>query len=245
MSKKLQMILLALGLSVAIAFTGCSDDDDEVTVTPPNAPTGVTVTIASPTVVTIAWTASVLDEDPDNYAIERRTAEGDWGEIGSVGPSIATYNDNTIEMGSGTTYLYRVGAHNAGGTTYSSSATVTIETFNQLLLGFWNALDAVNQTGADSSIVIFDYNETMGGNIYRRTDFYDTLDDEDVEEGIYSATETEISWTALRINGEAADTTYTWDYSLAGSGQTMTIEYDWGEGAFDVDFIFVPPPPVD
>lgn len=246
MNNKLLKILLALSLLAAVFVVGCSDDDDDATtITPPNAPTGVTATIASPTVVTIAWIASALDEAPDGYKIERRTAETEWSELGSVDDATTTYNDNTIEMGVGATYLYHVGAYNDGGTTYSASATVTTETFTQLLLGTWNALDAVNQTGADSSSIVFDYNQSMGGNIYRRTDFYESLDEEDVEEGIYSATGTEISWTALRINGVNVDTSYAWNYDMAASGLTMTVEYDYGEGPFDVDFVFVQPPPVD
>jgi hypothetical protein len=242
MNKKLQMILLALGLAVAVFIVGCSKDSTSPTVTAPNAPTGVTATITSPTTVRIDWTASALDEAPNGYAIERRTAaESNWSEIGSVGVSVATYNDNTIARGSGTTYLYRVGAYNDGGSTYSSSATVTVKTFTELLDGTWDALDALNQTGADSSSIIFDYNQTQGGFIYRRTDWYQPLDSEDIEEGIYSATATTITWTALRINGASADTSYTWNYDMVASGLTMSVEYDWGEGAFDVDFIYVTP----
>jgi hypothetical protein len=240
MNKKLLMILLALGLSVIFALVGCdsNNNDNTPTVTAPAAPTGVTATIVSPTVVRVDWTASVLDEAPDGYKIERRTAEGSWGEIGSVGDSVETYNDNNqAAMGSGTTYLYRVGAYNAGGTTYSSTATVTLETFTELLDGTWNALDAINQTGADSSSIIFDYVQAQGGFIYRRTDY--------IEEGLYTATGTAITWSALRINGVAADTSYTWNYNMATSGLTMTVEYNYGEGPFDVDFIFVNPPPVN
>jgi hypothetical protein len=246
MNKKLLLILLALSLTTAVFVVGCSsDDNNDPTVTAPNAPTGVTATIVSPTTVRIDWTASVLDEAPNGYSIGRRTAEGDWSEIGSVGVSVTTYNDNTIDRGSGTTYLYRVGAYNDGGSTFSTTATVTVKTFNELLDGAWDALDAINQTGADSSSIIFDYSSTQGGYIYRRTDWYDSMDSEDIEEGIYSATATTITWSALRINGVAADTSYTWNYDMAASGLTMSVEYDWGETPFDVDFIYVTPPPVD
>ncbi|MBU0693002.1 fibronectin type III domain-containing protein [bacterium] len=246
MSKKLQMILLVLGLSVVIAFTGCSsDDDDEPTVTAPTAPSNISATTTGPTTITVGWTAS-LDDAPDGYKVERRLAETDWDSLGSVAASVTTYGDNTVEFGSGTTYIYRVGAYNAGGTTYSGQATATAYTHNELLFGAWNAVDPSQLGEIDSASVEFAYQESLGGYIYRRYEYREGLDAEDIEEGTYDADGTEITWTAVRINGETINPpdVYTWNYSMETTGETMTVEYDWGT-PFDVDYEKIPEPPVD
>jgi hypothetical protein len=198
--------------------------------------------VIAPFVVAVGWTAS-LDDAPDGYVVERRDGEGVWSQLADLDVEMTSYNDSSITAGG--IFEYRVGAFNTGGTSYNTTYP-TVSTIDHLLLGFWNAPDALNQTGADSSSIIFDYNADFGGFIYRRTDYYDSIDSEDIEEGVYTADGLAITWTAVRVNGDnVTPFTYSWNYSMDPSGEAMTVEYDWGEGAFDVDFVYVPPPPVD
>lgn len=241
MNKKLQMILLALGLSVAIAFTGCSSDDDEDTVTAPSAPDNVAAILISPTVVTVSWTAA-LDDAPTSYIIGRRTAESDWIELANVATSVTSYNDSTVA--GGYLYSYRVGASNSGGVTYATT-TPNIATYNQSLLGLWNATDAIGQIGTDSSTFTFRWNEATSAFEYRRLDYYESLDDTDWDAGTFDAVATSIVFTVQAVNGSFVDSTYTWNYDLNSNGEDLTIEYNYGEGAFDVDFELVPEPPVE
>ena len=246
MSKKLQMIMLVLGLSIVIAFTGCSsDDDDTPIVTPPSAASNVSATVTGPTTVSIAWTAS-LDDAPDGYTIERRLAETEWAELGSVEADITTYDDPTVEFGSGLTYIYHVGAYNTGGTTFSGEVTATVATHQELLMGnggTWNATDPVGDVGTDSSTFTFRLNASVFE--YRRLDYYSPIDDTDWDAGTYTADGDSIYFTVQAINGVPADSTYTWNYDLNTNGEELTVEYDYGEGPFDVDFELVPAPPVD
>jgi chitodextrinase len=93
--------------------------------TPPSAPTGLTATAASPTQVTLAWTASTDNVGVTGYRVERCQGAGctNFAQVGT--PTATSYSDTGLSPS--TTYRYRVRAVDAAGnlSAYSSIATVT------------------------------------------------------------------------------------------------------------------------
>ena len=90
-------------------------------VAPPAAPSGLVATAVSSRQVDLAWQAGTGNET--RYTIERSVG-GPFSVIGSVSADLRNYSDTAAQAG--TTYGYRVQAHNGGGDSgYSNVATVT------------------------------------------------------------------------------------------------------------------------
>jgi hypothetical protein len=76
----------------------------------PAAPTGLTATAVSSSVIALQW--HDLSPNEDGFLIER-SAEGTvFAEIGSVGVDVTTFND---DAGPSASFVYRVRAHNMAG----------------------------------------------------------------------------------------------------------------------------------
>ena len=92
-------------------------------VPPPPAPTGLTASPVSSTLIDLAWT-DVAGEQ--GYKIERKLATAStWTEIGQTAANGATYADSS-GLQAGTSYNYRVRAFTSGGNSaYSNTATAT------------------------------------------------------------------------------------------------------------------------
>ena len=244
MNKKLLLIMLALSLTAAVFVTGCSSDDDTTTTNPPAAPTNVAAGLIAPTVARITWTASVLDDAPDGYRIDRRVNEGEWSELATVSTSVTSYNDSSLAFGSGNDYQFRVGAYNAGGTTYGTTPpSITLDTYQELLLGAWDATNSFETVGSDSSSLTFQYNTSNSHYEYRRVDYYDTIDSDQWDAGTYTTDGTAIVFNVQVVDGVPTDSTYTWDYTPYIDGETMTVVHDYGTGTtWDVNYELVSPP---
>ena len=82
---------------------------------PPTAPTGLTATAASSSVINLSWTDNSTDET--GFSIERKTgASGTYGQIVTVGANVKSYS--STGLASSTIYYYRIRAMN--GSAYSA-----------------------------------------------------------------------------------------------------------------------------
>ena len=90
---------------------------------PPLAPNGLSAAAASATQINLSWTDN--SDNETTFNVERKIGGGVYAEIGTVAAGVTTYNDYGLTTG--TTYYYRVRAHNAVGysTSYSNEAYAT------------------------------------------------------------------------------------------------------------------------
>ena len=95
-------------------------------IAPPLAPNKLTAAITSSSSASLTWTDNSTNED--GFKIERKTINGTYSLVGSVGENVTTYNDATLTPG--TSYIYRIFSYNKGGNsiTYSNEATATTYT---------------------------------------------------------------------------------------------------------------------
>ena len=92
-----------------------------VDASPPSAPTGLTGTAQSATVVSLSWTAAVDNNGVTSYDVQRNGTT-----IGSTGSPATSYLDTTAAPS--TTYSYAVIARDAAGNASSPSAPATVTT---------------------------------------------------------------------------------------------------------------------
>lgn len=94
------------------------------TLAAPTAPTGLTAAATGKNVINLTWTDNANNES--GFYIERckGTTCTKFAQIASVGANTTTYANSGL--GGGTTYKYRIRAHNAAGTSsYSNTASAT------------------------------------------------------------------------------------------------------------------------
>jgi subtilisin family serine protease len=88
------------------------------------APTNLVASSKLPSEVSLSWTDNATGED--GYTIERKTGDGDYAQVQTLGPDAATYSDSGLSPS--TTYTYRVRAFNNIGESLDgpgNEATVT------------------------------------------------------------------------------------------------------------------------
>ena len=90
---------------------------------PPDSPTGLTVTIASPTRVTLNWNDNSANET--SFKIERKDGLAAFAPLVDTLPSVTTYDDTTVS--SGINYTYRVKAYNSNSPATKDSPGYTNE----------------------------------------------------------------------------------------------------------------------
>ncbi|MGZ5441082.1 MAG: NF038122 family metalloprotease [Thermoanaerobaculia bacterium] len=89
---------------------------------PPAAPSALTATGTSPSVIRLAWQDNSSDED--EFRIERRNANGSFTDIGSVAAGATAFDAGGFTAGG--TATFRVRARNAAGNSgYTGEATAT------------------------------------------------------------------------------------------------------------------------
>lgn len=106
-----------------ICSFNCNDKKKQYTCTTnpaPSVPTNVKATAASPTSITVTWTAV---SGATSYTVYGGTASGSLAQIGTSASATFTHNNLTAA----TTYYYAVDAKNASGTS-AKSATVNAKT---------------------------------------------------------------------------------------------------------------------
>lgn len=88
---------------------------------PPAAPGGVAASALSSTQVRVTWVDAATNEA--GYRVERAIGSGAFAEVAALGAGATSHTDGTVAPS--TTYVYRVVAHNAAGTTPSATVSVT------------------------------------------------------------------------------------------------------------------------
>jgi hypothetical protein len=88
----------------------------------PAAPTGLAAQAISPTQVELRWQDNSAAET--GFGIWRKSGTSDWQRVGVAAPSATRYEDRSV--GSNTTYISRIRAHNnAGASAWSNEVRVT------------------------------------------------------------------------------------------------------------------------
>jgi hypothetical protein len=96
----------------------CDDGGGEAS--PPDAPTDVSVEAVTGG-AHLTWVDA--SDDEDEFAIERKGPSGAFEEIDTVPFDTAQYHDATATTGM---WVYRIGARNDAGESWSSEVSVTI-----------------------------------------------------------------------------------------------------------------------
>ena len=127
-------------LSVVLFFIGCSTNNNGTVTVIPIAPTNLTGTVISTTQINLSWIDNATNED--GYKVERKTGNGNYAVIGSMGANLSTYSD--LGLTTNTTYTYRVYAYNSAGNSLQYSNELTLTTQDSIpswltngLVGYW------------------------------------------------------------------------------------------------------------
>ncbi|MEQ6902448.1 LamG-like jellyroll fold domain-containing protein, partial [Nocardioides sp. YIM 152588] len=122
--------------------------------TPPTAPSGLTVTVGSSTLLNVAWTASTDDVGVDSYVVERcqGTACATFDPVAT--PTATSYADGDVVPDA--SYSYRVMAVDAAGnasdySAVASASTPPAPTGPPGLVAGWSFDEASGSTVADLS----------------------------------------------------------------------------------------------
>src|SRR5271165_3315280 len=96
--------------------------------TPPTAPTNLTGTAASSTLINLSWTASTDNVGVTGYKVERCSGAACANLVQIAAPTTTTFNDTGLAAS--TSYSYRVRANDAAGnnSAYSNTASATTQT---------------------------------------------------------------------------------------------------------------------
>jgi chitodextrinase len=127
----LHFALAVLAVVCALTLSGCSgggySNQQTQDTTLPTAPAGLTATVASPTQINLAWTASTDNVAVTGYKVERCTGAGCSTFAQVATPSGTTFNDTGLTAS--TAYSYRVRANDAAGnnSSYSNTASATTQ----------------------------------------------------------------------------------------------------------------------
>lgn len=88
----------------------------------PSAPSGLGATQVSSSEIDLVWTDN--SDDETGFKIERKESGGSYSQIDTVGSNVTSYSDSGLD--SGTTYYYKIRAHNAyGNSAYSNEDSAT------------------------------------------------------------------------------------------------------------------------
>ena len=110
----------------------------------PNAPSALSASASSASVIQLAWTDN--SDNETSFRIERKAGSGAFSEIGTVNANSTSYTDNELQPN--TAYSYRVRAKNAvGNSGYTNTATAT--TNNTLP----NAPSALSASASSASVI--------------------------------------------------------------------------------------------
>jgi subtilisin family serine protease len=88
------------------------------------APTGLAASSTLPSEVSLSWTDNATGED--GYTIERKTGDGDYGQLKTLGPDATSFTDTGLSPS--TTYTYRVRAFNNIGHSMDGAGSVATVT---------------------------------------------------------------------------------------------------------------------
>jgi len=120
--------IFAYLLGAFLVFSCSNSDDNPSTEIVPLSPTELTGSLTGNTQATLNWTDNSTNET--GFKIERKTGNGNYELLTTVGSDITSYTDN--DLVASTMYTYRVLAYNSVGSssTYSNQVTITISSAN-------------------------------------------------------------------------------------------------------------------
>jgi hypothetical protein len=93
-----------LFITAAFFFLSCSTNNNGTVIVVPLAPSNLTGTVVSTTQINLSWTDNATNET--GYKIERKTGNGNYTVVGSMGADLSVFND--LGLTPYTTYTYRV-----------------------------------------------------------------------------------------------------------------------------------------
>jgi len=142
--------------------------------TSPNAPGGLNASDVSSSQINLSWSDNSNDED--GFKIERKSGNGSFSQITTVGNDVTSYNDSGLTAS--TTYTYRVRAYNSSGNSnYSNEAAATTQNSGG---GGGDPTDYVARFSLDNNAN--DATGSHNGTIQNGNDFSSS----DVQEGSHS-----------------------------------------------------------
>lgn len=128
----------------------------------PSAPSGAVATANSATQVTLNWVDNSSNET--GFIIERRTGNGAWAFLNTVGANVSSFVDSTVSAS--TSFTYRVVATNASGNSLASNEAAVTTPAAQPGETSLTSTDIGNPTPAASITTLTagkDFNVTVGG----------------------------------------------------------------------------------
>ncbi|MEI8052370.1 MAG: LamG-like jellyroll fold domain-containing protein [Bacteroidota bacterium] len=131
---------LLILISGVLIFMGCSTNNNGTVTVIPLAPTNLSGSVISTTQINLSWIDNATNED--GYKVERKTGNGNYAVIGSMGANLITYSD--LGLTTNTTYTYRVYAYNSAGNSLPYLNELTLTTQDSIpswltngLVGYW------------------------------------------------------------------------------------------------------------
>jgi chitodextrinase len=129
---------ITLFIGMVMCFLSCTTTNNNTVTVVPLAPSNLTGTVISTTQINLSWTDNATNED--GYEIERKTGNGNYTVVGSMGSDLTTYND--LGLIPNTSYTYRVYAYNSAGNSIQYSNEVTVSTQDSIPSWLTNGLVA-------------------------------------------------------------------------------------------------------
>jgi hypothetical protein len=129
----------------------------------PNAPSGLNISVISPTQINLSWTDNSINEL--EFKIQQAlVAGGPWTDIDSVSANVTTYANTNLSPS--TTYYYRIRSWNLGG----NSAASNVQSTNTP--GIAPTLAGIsNKTVVEGNLLTFTNSATAPANVQSLTDF--------------------------------------------------------------------------
>ncbi len=131
---------LLILISGVLILMGCSTNNNGTVTVIPLAPTNLSGSVISTNQINLSWTDNATNED--GYKVERKTGNGNYAVIGSMGANLSTYSD--LGLTTNTAYTYRVYAYNSAGNSLQYSNELTLTTQDSIpswltngLVGYW------------------------------------------------------------------------------------------------------------
>ncbi|MGQ1945754.1 CBM96 family carbohydrate-binding protein [Geofilum sp. OHC36d9] len=211
---------------------------------PPAAPAPLSVSAVSPSGINLVWTDNSINED--GFIIERKTGDGDFMEVATMGVNITSYSETDLE--SSTNYTYRVSAFNDQGLSeYSNEASA--KTFSTNFVSFsYNVLEdafvrggesANSNFGTESDLIVKTGNKE---NFFRKTLLKFDLSNENITVDnlrsavirLYANKAEDCTITASEVDDNWTETSVTWSSAPVSVNYISTAQisakgtyYEW------------------
>jgi uncharacterized protein (TIGR02145 family) len=146
--KKPCLLIIIVFLIIFSSCSTSSDTDENQTIIPttPNNLSGTKLTNQ----IKLTWTDNSTNEA--GFKIERKTGNGNWTQISTVGSNITEYTD--IELSVGIQYSYRIFSYNNAGNSESYSNIYSTTIFVTIPVLTTSAVGSISQSSASSGGIV-------------------------------------------------------------------------------------------